>query len=137
MDSKRKVVIETPRGTISTKMTKNGTVTSKLTWNPGCKPSLENSILKTQGWIDSEVLRRCAPLVPFRTGVLQKSGNLSTTIGSAIVRYKTPYARAMYQNGKSKGQRGSKWFERMKASHKDSLLKGAQAYALKNRKVVG
>ena len=124
----RKIVLQTPKGNTTTSTSKNGQVTSKLEWNPNCKPSFEKYVSTTQAYIDKEVLRRCSPLVPFLTGVLEKSGNLHTVIGDGEVRYKTPDARKVYYTSKSKGQRGAKWFERMKAASKDAIKKGAEKY---------
>ena len=123
---KRNLKIESPRGFVKTVRHKDGTVTSHFVWNKGCKPSIERGMQSAQEWVDSEVLRRCAPLVPFRTGVLQKTGTLMTYIGTGKVVYKTPYAKKMYYKAKLKGERGAKWFERMKANNKESLRKGAE-----------
>lgn len=72
---------------------------------------------KAQRMIDSEVLRRCDPLIPLDTGTAKTSGNLNTVIGQGQVKYMTPYIRAIYYEPKSfAGQplRGNYWFERMK-----------------------
>ena len=59
---------------------------------------------------------------PRRTGVLIKSAALGTVIGSGEINQITPYARRQYYEHKEK----SRWFERMKNRHKDSILKGAE-----------
>lgn len=51
---------------------------------------------KVQKIVDSEVLRRCDPYVPFRTGALKKSGILGTKIGSGEVVYNAVYAHENY-----------------------------------------
>ena len=122
------IIIKTPRGTISTSKGKNGTVTSKLTWNAGYGETKTGQFKNAQEFVDAEVLRRCSPLVSFLTGVLEKSGTLNTVVGSGLVQYKTPYARQQYYAGKASGQRGRLWFERMKSSNKDSIEKGAAKY---------
>lgn len=81
---------------------------------------------KAQEYVDSEVIRRCAPLVPFKTGTLEGSSSANTKIGSGKVIYKTPYARKQYHQGRASNQRGRLWFERMKASNKKDILKGAK-----------
>jgi len=131
---KRKFEISSPRGVVKTVYNKNGTATSKLVWNKGCRPSIERGIQSAQEWVDSEVLRRCAPLVPFRTGVLQKTGTLMTYIGTGKVVYKTPYAKKVYYKAKLKGERGAKWFERVKANNKESLMKGAERRMRQDKK---
>ena len=77
--------------------------------------------------IDSEVLRMCSPLVPLRTGTLERSGTLGTLIGSGEVKYIAPYARRQYYNTATTRsydpRRGGKWFERMKTANKDRIKK--------------
>ena len=62
---------------------------------------------------------------------LIKSGQLGTVIGSGVLEYTAPYARRQYYEnaGKSGGNRGKLWFERMKAKDKEDILKGAKKYA--------
>ena len=122
------IIIKTPRGSISTKTLKNGKITSKLIWEDGFGPTKTNQFKNAQEYVDNAVLRYCDPLVPFRSGVLKKSGTLMTVIGNGLVEYKTPYARKMYYGNKSSGQRGGYWFERMKASNKDTIKKGAISF---------
>lgn len=82
-----------------------------------------------QKYIDSEVLRYSSPYVPLRTGAAEGSGIRHTRIGSGEVRYKTPYIRKIYydrnMNFQGAPQRGAYWFERMKADHRDDILRGA------------
>lgn len=82
----------------------------------------------TQQVIDSEVLRRCDPLVPFKTGGLKRSGITGTKIGSGVIRYTAPYAKRQYYWGRPAkyGQRGRKWFGRMKFMHMHAIKKMAQ-----------
>ena len=86
---------------------------------------------RVQQIIDSEVLRRCDPLVPKDTGMLIDSGILSTDIGSGLVRYSTPYAKKQYyeKNFKHSGKRTYKFFEKMKAAQKDEILEIARKEA--------
>lgn len=91
---------------------------------------VNGQLSRAQIFVDSEVLRLCSPLVPFQTGMLDKSGKLGTEIGSGEVRYIAPYAAVQYYNTSESrpydAQRGAKWFERMKAGHKKEILDGAQ-----------
>lgn len=86
-----------------------------------------------QQFIDSEVLRHNDPYVPKDTGELIRSGIKETKIGSGLVKYKTDYARKLYYskdlNYTGAPTRGWKWFERMKADHKEAILKGARQRA--------
>lgn len=80
---------------------------------------------EVQKYIDSEVLRLTDPYVPMDTGALKESGIRHTKVGSGKVVYKTPYARRQYFENKGNGLRGKQWFERMKADHRDEILRGA------------
>lgn len=84
---------------------------------------------EVQKFIDSEVLRLTDPYVPLDTSTLEKSGTQNTKIGSGEVVYKTPYARRQYFENKGNGLRGKQWFERMKANHKEDILRGARIKA--------
>ena len=64
--------ITNPRGAII--RGKNGK--AELIWNAGCAPRMNEMLSKKQEIIDSEVLRLCAPMVPKRTGALERSGTL-------------------------------------------------------------
>ena len=83
-------------------------------------------VQKAQNVIDSEVLRRCDPLVPFKTGSLKRSGITGTKIGSGQVRYTSPYARYQYYKGRVSVTRGRKWFQRMKSEQGQAILNAAQ-----------
>ena len=152
--------IETPRGMVVSykSVNKSGGVsfTSKLEWNDDFGREMSNGFNKTQKYIDSEVLRRCSPKLPFLGGMLEKSGILGTVVGSGEVIYNAPYARFLYYGkvmvGEKSGSawarqdekkvvtnadlmfkgsptRGAFWFERMKSESKLDILKGAQREA--------
>lgn len=118
--------IDTPRGSII----QTGDTSCELTWNSGFGQNRTNMFNRKQMIVDSEVLRYCSPLVPLRTGMLEKSGTLGTVIGSGEVEYAVPYARFQYyqtaQNRIYDPRRGAKWFERMKPSHKKDILRAAE-----------
>ena len=61
--------------------------------------------------------------------LFEKSGKLGTEIGSGEVNYIAPYAAPQYYNTAESrpydGNRGAKWFERMKTEEKDDILRGA------------
>ena len=95
---------------------------------------------RVQQVIDSEVLRRSSPLTPYLGGDLERSGVCGTVIGSGEVVYNVPYGRTQYY-GKTKSGKpfnytttkharaGSYWFERMKAEHKEDILRLAKEEA--------
>lgn len=120
--------ITTPRGRIF--QTKEGKV--QLEWNKNFASTRNKGFHKAQKFVDNEVLRRCSPRVPFRTGMLEKSGILGTTIGSGEVCYIVPYAAYQYYTTPLtrtyNANRGAKWFERMKTEERDDILKGAKQF---------
>lgn len=116
--------IDSPRGTIVSYKTDGGKFVSKLTWNTNLKPKKQEQFSRAQKFVDQECIRRMAPETPFRSGALRKSATLGTVIGSGEINQIAPYARRQYYEHKS----NSKWFERMKNRHKDSILRGARDY---------
>ena len=74
-----------------------------------------------QKFFTHEVRRLCVPYVPNLTGTLQQTAVEHTT----HITYGQPYARRQYYENKSK----PRWFETMKASHKEPILKGAERIA--------
>lgn len=119
--------ITTPRGSIVVQG-QNGI--AELKWDATFVPRTNQKFSRMQQFVDSEVLRRCSPRVPFRTGMLEKSGQLGTTIGSGVVEYIAPYARRQYYDtAESRAydpNRGAHWFERMKVAEKKEILEGAK-----------
>lgn len=84
---------------------------------------------RVQQFVDSEVLRLTAPYIPFKTGMLIKSGTLGTVVGTGEVNYIAPYAAKQNQTATSRSydaQRGGQFFERMKIDHRDEILRGAK-----------
>lgn len=102
----------------------------KLCWSSVFGRNRSAMLNRKQKIVDSEALRYCAPLVPFRTGALTRSGTTGTVIGSGKVQYATPYARFQYyQTTQSRSydrNRGGKWFERMKTAHKQDIQRAAK-----------
>ncbi len=90
-----------------------------------------------QKFVDSEVLRYCAPYVPHYNGILEKSGDDATVKGSGMVHWDTPYARKNYYENRGRGTdgtakgglRGKLWFERMKRDHLPAILRGVKKIA--------
>lgn len=99
----------------------------RLSWSADFPTRMNKLMTEKQKIIDSEVLRLCSPMVPHRTGTLERSGTLGTVIGSGEVKYIAPYARAQYYNTATSRsydpRRGGKWFERMKTTNKDHIKK--------------
>lgn len=109
-----------------------------FTFDPNFKEKSKANFERTQKYIDSETLKWTEMYMPKRTGTLVRSGIQGTVIGSGILEYKAPYARNQYYTNAgrgidginavkgTKGLRGPYGFERMKADHKDDILKGIQ-----------
>ena len=118
--------ITTPRGSI----VQNKHWKAELKWDPSFAARRNQSFTMKQQFVDSEVLRRCSPIVPLQTGMLEKSGKLCTVVGSGVVEYIAPYARMQYYSTAESRpydpNRGAKWFERMKAAEKKEILEGAR-----------
>lgn len=128
-----KLKIDTPRGSLYTQASKSGKVTAILEWNKGFGAEFTEKFSSAQKFVDSEVLRLDAPYMPIDTGMLIRSGELGTVVGSGEVNYVAPYASKQYWNtSESRNydpRRGGKWFERMKADHKTAILRGAAKIA--------
>ena len=84
--------ITTPKGSIIN----SGNGKAELTWSPDFAAKRNAQFSRKQMFVDSEVLRRCSPRVPFKTGMLEKSGKLGTSIGSGEVNYIAKYAAVQY-----------------------------------------
>ena len=125
MAQKKQFKISTPRGSVYTSVNKNGSVTAKLEWAPGFAKQKQQSFSNAQEFVDSECLRYMNTLTPRLTGFMIKSATLGTVIGSGSIEYLAPYARRQYYEHKEKAH----WFETMKASKKDVILKGANRIA--------
>lgn len=125
MAQKRTIKITSPRGSVVTRQTNNGSVSAEIVWNSGFARKKGQAFESAQEFVDSECLRYMNPLTPRRTGMLIKSGTLGTVIGSGNIEYLAPYARRQYYEHKEKAH----WFETMKASKKDVILKGAEQIA--------
>ena len=91
-----------------------------LQWAGNFAATRNAMLHRKQKIVDSEVLRYCTPLIPFRTGTLTRSGTIGTVIGSGTVQYQTAQSRP-YDS-----RRGAKWFERMKTAHKADIQRAAE-----------
>lgn len=122
--------IVTPRGRV---FTESGGKAA-LEWNTNFQPKWQRRYSSAQRFVDSEVLRLSEPYTPLRTGMLVKSGILGTDVGSGLVQWIAPYAKAQYYAARRPGSetgplRGPYWFERMKASYKRQIITGARRLA--------
>ena len=77
--------------------------------------------------VDSEVMRYMDPYIPLASGAMRDSMITDTVIGSGEIQVNTPYAhRRLLSARTSKSDlRGPNYFNRMKADHKDDILRAA------------
>ena len=117
-----KIVIQTPRGVITSRKTRGGNVISKLEWSSDFAQKHKGRFDRKQAFVDQECIRHMAKYTPRRSGALIKTATLGTVIGSGEIHQIAPYARRQYYEHATKAQ----WFEEMKMLHRESILKGAQ-----------
>lgn len=128
--AKNPIRIDTPRGAVYHDVN----MKAVLEWDTNFQPKWQRRYSDAQKFVDSEVLRLCEPYTPLLTGMMIKSGDLGTEIGSGTVQWIAPYSRAQYymkrKNPSTTGPlRGPYWFERMKQVHKNQILSGARKIA--------
>lgn len=112
--------INDPKGTVSQIKTKIGKIKAVLEWDPNYASRMSNALQQVQVELDNEIIKLLSPYVPLRTGVLEKSAEIATDIGSGEIIHATPYASYQYYatSDTRKGDdplRGGHWGDRMKA----------------------
>lgn len=105
-------------------MNKDGGITFTVKGNfndAAAKARISAAIHKAQMKLDQQVINDSNYYVPLKTSTLQKSAIINTVLGSGLVKWRTPYARAQYYgvNFDHSKQRNpnacAKWFEAAKA----------------------
>lgn len=108
-------------------MNKDGGITFTVKGNfdtQAAKTRISAAIHKAQMKLDAQVLADSNFYCPLRAaqgGTLQKSAIINTVLGSGLIQWKTPYARAQYygvnfDHSKSANPNAcAKWFEAAKA----------------------
>ena len=105
-------------------MTSDGVVTLTVKDNfndAATKARISAAIHKAQIRLDQQVITDSNFYCPLKTGTLQKSAIINTVLGSGLVKWRTPYARAQYygvnfDHSKSANPNAcAKWFEAAKA----------------------
>ena len=85
------------------------------------KARISAAVHKAQTRLDQQVITDSNFYCPLKTGTLQKSAVINTVLGSGLVKWRTPYARAQYYGinfDRSKDPNPNacaKWFEAAKA----------------------
>lgn len=108
-------------------MTVTFNVVSKID-NTLIKSQVEKKINGTQGKLDSVVMQDSNYFCPLKTSVLQKSVIINSTLGSGLLTWKTPYARAQYYGNYDHSKQHNpsacqKWFEAAKARFLEKWLR--------------
>lgn len=122
------IMIVNERGTL--RQTRSGR--SIIRWNADFDRQQEQSFDRLQTFIDNTVVRHMDAYVPFRTGILKKSVLLGSRMGSGELVYIAPYAKEQYylkRRRYSRGVRGSRWFHRMWAARKNTVIREVKNYA--------
>lgn len=105
-------------------MNKDGGITFTVKGNfndAAAKARISAAIHKAQMKLDQQVINDSNYYVPLKTSTLQKSAIINTVLGSGLVKWRTPYARAQYYgvNFDHSKQRNpnacAKWFDAAKA----------------------
>ncbi|MBN1535945.1 MAG: hypothetical protein JW908_04375 [Anaerolineales bacterium] len=122
--------IRTPRGRIYV----DENAKAVLEWATDFQQKWMKQYSEAQKHIDGAVLDLCEPFIPKKTGMLFKSGELGTDIGSGMVKWIAPYAKAQYymvrKNPSQTGPlRGPYWFARMKEMFGHSIIADAKRIA--------
>ncbi|MCR5109821.1 MAG: minor capsid protein [Ruminococcus sp.] len=94
-----------------------------ITFDPNFQRNAERQFTMAQKCIDSEALRRSDPYVPFRTGMMKKSGISGTVIGSGVIEYTAPYAKPQYYLNRGFGKEGREPQKRHKRSERRIFLR--------------
>lgn len=107
---------------------------TSLEWSTRFRGRWQARYSSAQKFVDSEVLRLSEPFIPLQTGMLIHSGILGTDVGSGLVMWIAPYAKAQYYRPRRIGSetgplRGPFWFERMKDTHGSRIISGARRIA--------
>ena len=123
-------IITTPKGEIII----NESGKAELTFRTDFVDKWQNRYSEAQKFVDSEVLRLSEPYVPLLTSMLIKSGILGTDVGSGVVQWIAPYAKAQYYSHRQPGSmtgplRGPLWFARMKEISGEQITRGARKIA--------
>lgn len=132
-------------------------LSGKLILSSDIHQTYNKKISKAQQFVDSECIRLMVPYTPMLSGQMIQSATRGTVIGSGEIKYNSPYARYQYygklmissitgstfaRKGESKvltnkdlnynksrhPRAGKLWFERMKADHKEQILRGVQKF---------
>lgn len=104
----------------------NVNVNAKLDKIKSKSPKLKKNAVT---YVANELLRKSEPYIPFDTGMLRDSGISHSVPEQGKLIWKTPYAKAQWLYGKSKGLRGKQWALRAWADHGKLIIKNTKRIA--------
>lgn len=109
-----------------------------ISFGNGFAEDVQRYFSRAQHYVDTEAVRLMEPYTPKKTGKKVDIGATGAPPGFGVVQYRSSIARRNYYMNKgtgkegtnarkgAKGLRGKFWLERMKADHKDEILKGVK-----------
>ena len=100
-----------------------------ISFAPDFTVKSEKKLRQAQDFIDSEVVKRLEEYTPVAKPIYANHGKMSRSHKierPGVVINTEPTARKEYytNKGSSGGKHGKRWLDRMKADHKDDILKG-------------
>lgn len=128
--SNKLLTIKTPRGTVYQQKSQSGKLKVKIEWDPDFGPDWTKHLNSAQAKFDMEVLRLTDKYVPMKTGMLRRSAQISSDIGSGELIWSTPYANHQYydtsRSRSYSSTAGAYWGDRMKADNLTHLANFAR-----------
>lgn len=102
----------------------------EIRWKKNFASERTQQFYKAQCMVDSECLRTIEPFMPIQTGMMIRSGQLHTIIGSGKIVQRTPYVLKQFFDTSSTraydAMRGSHWWPRWKNVHGSRVKRIAQ-----------
>lgn len=98
-----------------------------LVFSPDFENKAKKNFAEAQDYIDGQCLKYLPDYTPIARKRFENYGKMSRSHKSpqpGLIINTEPKAREQYYTNKQSGRRGKYWFERMKADHKDDILKG-------------
>lgn len=107
-------------------------MSARIVWRVDVPKKIDKAGLEAQKALVNSVLREAEPYTPMDLGNLINSGTESSLPNEGLVIYSAPYAHRLYYGDKFNFDRtknkdaGSRWVERMKREHMESIEREAK-----------
>ena len=133
--------VSTPKGRVISVKQRNGSVTTRVEWNPAFAARMNRAGSTTLSNLTQVVARDTDKFVLFQTGMLKNTAQIASEYENGLIVYSTPYARRQYYlhpqgtdlHGDT-GLRGSYWGQRSKGANMSSWETTAHARIKKESK---